>query len=289
MTRDFPTPPTLAERAVQWLASPGPSPAEPVPPRPAATVVLVRDPSVGDDGPEIFLLRRQRTMAFAAGMLAFPGGGVDARDGDDLDLPWAGPAPHAWASRMGVPAPEAVSLVCAAVRETFEECGVLLAGAAGRTEVVDVRDPSWETDRQRLLSRDVALSDLLVERSLVLRSDLLRPFAHWTTPDFEPRRYDTWFFLALVPPEQRARHLGGEASASGWLSARRALADHEAGSVAMLPPTQVAVEDVAAFASVEELWGASRDLTEVVPRLVDLDGVVVLRTELPARRDGAAR
>ncbi len=244
-------------------------------------MVLVRDPVGGAGGPELFLMHRQRTMAFAAGMLAFPGGGVDPRDGDDLDLPWAGPAPAEWAATMGVPQGEAVALVCAAVRETFEECGVLLASADGPGGVVDVDDESWETDRQRLLSRDVALSDLLVERSLVLRSDLLRPWAHWTTPEFEPRRYDTWFFLAVAPEEQRARHLGGEASASGWLSARRVLADRDAGSVAMLPPTQVAVEEVAGAASVADLLVAPRDLTEVVPRLEQLDGAVVLRTDLP--------
>ena len=259
----------------------GSTPPEPAAPRPAATVVLVRDPSDGlGAGPEVFLLHRQRTMAFAAGMYAFPGGGVDPRDAGDLDLPWQGPTPQEWARTMSVPVAEAVGLMCAAVRETFEECGVLLAGRRSETEVVDVDDPSWEVERQRLLSRDVALSDLLVERDLVLRSDLLRPWAHWTTPLFEPRRYDTWFFLAVVPPEQRARHLGGEAASSGWHSASALLAERESGRVAMLPPTQVAVEEVAAAATVADLRAADRDLREVMPRLVLVGDVLVLRTDL---------
>jgi 8-oxo-dGTP pyrophosphatase MutT (NUDIX family) len=219
-------------------------------------------------------------MAFAAGMYAFPGGGVDQRDAADLDLPWHGPAPDEWARTMGVPVAEAVGLVCAAVRETFEECGVLLAGRRDETEVVDVDDPSWEADRQRLLSRDVALSELLVERDVVLRSDLLRAWAHWTTPLFEPRRYDTWFFLAVLPPEQRARHLGGEAASSGWYSASAVLAERASGGVAMLPPTQVAVEEVATAASVAELRDAPRDLREVMPRLERVGDDLVLRTDL---------
>ena len=173
--RDFVPPSGLGERARQWVTSPG----EVAAPRAASTVVLVRD---GEGGPEVFLMRRQPTMAFAAGMAVFPGGGVDARDGDDLALPWAGPGPDEWALRLGVDAGTAVELVCAAVRETFEECGVLLATAPGAQAFPTVDDEGWEAERQRLLAREVALSDLLVERGLVLRSDLLRPWARWIDP-----------------------------------------------------------------------------------------------------------
>ena len=248
-------------------------------PRAASTVVLVRD---GDAGPEVFLMRRQPTMAFAAGMAVFPGGGVDARDGDDLALPWAGPGPQEWAGRLGVDPGTAVGLVCAAVRETFEECGVLLATRRAAQAFPTVDDEGWEAERQRLLAREVALSDLLVERGLVLRSDLLRAWARWTTPEFEPRRYDTWFFLALLADGPGARHLpGGEASGSAWWSAAAAVEDHHRGGLALMPPTLVTLEEVAAAPSAAVAARPRARPHAVQPELVEVDGEVVLRSALP--------
>lgn len=274
--RDFVLPQGLDGRAAAWLRSPG----EPVPARPASTVVLVRE---GPDGPEVFLLRRQLTMAFAAGMAVFPGGGVDRRDGEDLDLPWAGPAPRWWAERLGVDDATAVELVCAAVRETFEECGVLLATAPGTDVFPTVDDEGWEDERQRLLAREVALSGLLAVRGLVLRGDLLRPWARWTTPEFEPRRYDTWFLLAVLPTGRGARHLAGEASGSAWWSAREAVSAHHRGELALLPPTLVTLEEVAATGSAAELVARERVVAPVLPAVTEAQGAVVLRTVLPGQ------
>lgn len=258
-----------------WLDEPG----EPVPPRPAATVALLRD---GPRGPEVFLMRRVLTMAFAPGMVVFPGGGVDPRDGDDPDLPWDGPAPEVWAQRLGLPVALALGLVCAAVRETFEECGVLLATADASAPFPTVEDDGLEADRQRLLAREVALSDLLVERGLRLRSDLLRPWAHWTTPPFEDRRYDTWFLVAHLPDGPSARHLGGEASRSGWERPGDVLDAAARGEVALMPPTRLTLEELASAATAAELVGRERVLTEVVPVPVrDDDGVLRLVAELP--------
>src|SRR5690349_12761216 len=197
MLRDFPLAPRVSGHATAFaralevehadrLPAQGPVPEA----RPAATVALLRD---GPLGPEAFLMRRASSMAFAARMHVFPGGGLDPRDGG-TDVPWAGPDLAWWADAMVVPAQEAAGLVCAAVRELFEESGVLLAGPSASSVVSDLTDPSWEDDRQGLLDRTLALSGLLRRRGLVLRSDLLRPWAHWCTPVFEPRRYDTWFF-----------------------------------------------------------------------------------------------
>ncbi|MFP5347016.1 MAG: NUDIX hydrolase [Actinomycetes bacterium] len=208
--RSFPMPRSLGPKAQAWLDGSAP---EAVPARPAATVLLVRESSSG--GVDLFLLLRQATMAFAGGMYVFPGGGVDPRDADDV--PWAGPSAQEWGSWLGCASAVARELVCAAVRETFEECGVLLAGPDANAVVDDVTGDDWEADRQALLSRDVALSELLTRRGLVLRADLLRPWAHWVTPEFESCRYDTRFFLAALPRGQKARHVeGGEASESGW-------------------------------------------------------------------------
>ena len=275
MIRDFATPPSLRDRAQAWLDSGEPGPE----PRGAATVVLVRSSPSGT--PEVFLMHRQQTMAFAAGMVVFPGGGVDSRDGDDLDLRWSGPGPQQWARQLGIPAGAAVELVCAAVRETFEECGVLLATALGTDDYPTVDEGDWESARQRLLAREIALSDLLTERGLVLRSDRLKPWAHWTTPEFEPRRYDTWFFLAELPQRLTARHLGGEASRSEWCTALELLAQHERGEVKLLPPTLVILEELATAPDLRALRAWERNLAEVMPVPTMQDGQLVLRAEVP--------
>jgi 8-oxo-dGTP pyrophosphatase MutT (NUDIX family) len=273
--RDFRPTPVLAARAVEFAS--GAITTPPVTPRASSTVMLLRD---GRDGVEVFVLRRAATMAFAAQMHAFPGGGVDARDGD-LDVPWAGPAPQEWATALGSTRTQARELVCAAVRELFEESGVLLAGPDEHTVVADLSDPSWEEDRKALLTRSLALSQLLVRRGLVLRSDLLRAWAHWTTPVHEPRRFDTRFFLAVMPDGQAARHVGGESDESGWWPAATVVDRFERGEIAMLPPTIVTVEELAAAGGTDELWRAARQIREVMPRLTRRGDEVVMVAELP--------
>jgi 8-oxo-dGTP pyrophosphatase MutT (NUDIX family) len=203
-------------------------------PKQASTVVLLRN---GDPGLEVYLLRRTKGMPFAGGMTAYPGGGVDPRDAD-IEIGWVGPTPAEWAAAFGCDEPMARELVCAAVRETFEEAGVLLAGDPdGGAVVPDVSGDDWEEQRQALLSRELSLSELLAGRGLALRSDLLRPFAHWITPPIEPRRYDTKFFAAALPVGQEARHVSGEADEAEWLTPSAALGENAAGTRPMLPPT----------------------------------------------------
>jgi 8-oxo-dGTP pyrophosphatase MutT (NUDIX family) len=220
-------------------------------PRQAATVLLLRD---GAAGLEVYLLRRTRGMPFAGGMTAYPGGAVDPRDGD-TEIAWAGPPPAAWAEAFGCDERTARELVCAAVRETFEEAGVLLAGAPdgepGPGPVVpDVSGDDWEEQRRALLTRDLSLAELLAGRRLAVRSDLLRPFAHWITPPAEPRRYDTKFFAAALPAGQHARDVSGEADEVSWLRPEAALAEMSAGTRPMLPPTIHTLDQLAAFADV---------------------------------------
>src|SRR5215207_6685398 len=157
-----PLPASLVEQAAAY-ASGELTPAEP---RDAATVVLLRD---GASGPEVYLLRRQASMAFAAGMCVFPGGAVDPRD-FDADVAWAGPSPSSWASRLGVDEAMARALVCAAVRETFEESGVLLAGPSPASVVSDTTGSDWEADRVALETRALPFSSFLSQRGLVVRS-----------------------------------------------------------------------------------------------------------------------
>jgi len=221
---------------------------EPAEPRNAATVVLLRP---GDAGPEVYLLRRQTSMAFAGGFCVFPGGGVDPRDFDPRHshaTAWAGPTPAEWASRLGTDESTARALVCAAVRETFEESGVLLAGESADTVVADTTGDDWETDRAALEARELAFTDFLDRRGLVLRTDLLGVWAGWLTPIFEPRRYRTWFFVADLPEGQRTRDVSTESDHVTWLPVMQAVDDVEREQIFMLPPTYLTCLEVGQYA-----------------------------------------
>jgi 8-oxo-dGTP pyrophosphatase MutT (NUDIX family) len=252
-------PPELVEHA-RAFAKGGRLPAEP---RPAATVVLLR-PSIS--GAQAYLLRRHLGMAFAGGMYAFPGGGVDARD-TDTAIAWAGPSTAQWAHRMRCEEPLARSLVCAAVRETFEESGVLLAGATQDTVVDDTTGADWESDRQALVERELAFSDFLGRRRLVLRSDLLGYWAHWITPAFEPRRFDTRFFVAALPVGQRTRDVSGEADRVAWMRPVEAVAGVDDGRMRMLPPTYVTMAELADLEAPEQALRRAeiREVRTIVP------------------------
>jgi 8-oxo-dGTP pyrophosphatase MutT (NUDIX family) len=233
--------------------------------RDAATVLLVRDAPAGL---EVYLLRRTRNMPFAGGMTAYPGGGVDPRD-SETELAWAGPSPAEWAGWFSTTQALAQALVCAAVRETFEEAGVLLAGPPGGPVLSDVDTPEWEAVRQALLAREVSLAQALSAQGLAIRTDLLRPWAHWITPEPEPRRYDTRFFVAAVPQGQQARDVSGEADEASWLRPADALAEHAAGTRTMLPPTLLTLGDLAPHSTVDSaLAGAPpRPISPVLPRI----------------------
>jgi 8-oxo-dGTP pyrophosphatase MutT (NUDIX family) len=239
-----------------------------VAPRDAATVVLLRD---GAAGPEVYLLRRRPTMAFAAGMHVFPGGAVDPRDGDG-GVRWVGPPPATWAEVFGCDTDLAAALVCAAVRETFEEAGVLFAAHEDGSPVTDTTGEDWERDRLALVDGALALSDVLARRSLVVRADLLRPWAHWVTPEWQPRRFDTRFFLAALPAGQRTRDVGGEADRVTWLPVTEAFDGFRSGSLAMMNATASMLRDLSAHIDVASAMAAPRRVRPVRPRPLLSDG-----------------
>lgn len=275
MIREFPVAPVLREHAEAWQT--GALGDEPARPRPAATVMFVRD---GVAGLEVFMLRRAATMAFAPRTMVFPGGGVDPRDADPR-LPWAGPAPSDWAERLQTDEATARELVAAAVREVFEECGVLLAGPSPDSVLDDVGDPHWHAQRQGLLDRSHSLAEVLIAHDLVLRSDLLAYRAHWITPVFEPRRYDTRFFAAAVPAGQNADDLTTEADVAEWVTAADVLEAAERGEALMLPPTVVCVEEIAAAASAAAFIAEQPPVVAVIPELAQTTDGPVMRAELP--------
>jgi 8-oxo-dGTP pyrophosphatase MutT (NUDIX family) len=261
--------------------APGSAGAGPVRPRDAATVVLLRDAA---DGVEVFLLRRVRAMAFAAGMTVFPGGAVDERDANAA-IGWAGPPAADWSAALSADERLARALVCAAVRETFEESGVLLAGPTP-AEVCAVTGPDWEVDRAAVEAGTVSLAALLARRGLVLRADLLRPWAHWITPAAESRRYDTRFLVAALPTGQSTRDVTSEAEVVEWMRPADALAEVERSRRMMLPPTMVTLGEIAPHRTVAEVLAAAerRTITPITPRLVGRDGDR-LRLALPDGRE----
>ncbi len=260
-----PAPTWLAEHARRHADSG----TEPATPRTAATVVLVRGASSGGTQ-HVFVQRRSATMAFAPNLYAFPGGSVDPRD-TDVVTAWVGPDPQWWSRRLGLPERAARAVICAAVREVFEECGVLLAGPAGGGVVADAATDEWEAARVALLAREISLAELFARDGLAVRSDLLTPWARWLTPEFEPRRFDTFFFIARLPDGQRTRDVSGEADHVVWLPAA------EAVELPMLPPTRHTLRRIAAHDDIETALAAAaeHDVTRpVMPRLlVDDEGV----------------
>ncbi|WP_405980021.1 NUDIX hydrolase [Streptomyces sp. NBC_00158] len=246
----------------------------PVEPRRAATVMLLRDTPAG---PAVHMLRRRSSMAFAGGAYAYPGGGVDPRD-EDHRIGWAGPGLDLWAERLGTDAATAQAIVCGAVRETFEEAGVLLAGETPDTVVGDTTGDDWEADREALVARELSFAEFLDRRKLLLRSDLLGAWARWITPEFEPRRYDTWFFVAALPEGQRTRNASTEADRTVWIRPADAADGYDRGELLMMPPTISTLRSLEPYGSAADALAAAggQDLAPVLARAELEDGVLVL-------------
>jgi 8-oxo-dGTP pyrophosphatase MutT (NUDIX family) len=253
--------------------------AAPVVPRDAATVMLLRPAGEGPTGLQVYMLRRTSSMAFAPGAYVFPGGSVDERDAH-TGVAWSGPSAADWGRMLEAPPELAQALVCAAVRETFEESGVLLAGPDGATVVADTSGEDWESDRRGLLAGAVSLAGLLRRRGLVLRSDLLSPWSRWITPVTEERRYDTRFFTAALPAGQRTRDVGGEADQTAWVEPGEALAALRRREIAMLPPTAVTLAQLRECGQVDLALTGQRHITPLMPE-VAVDGEAVWLTLPP--------
>ncbi len=243
----------------------------PAPPRPAATVLLVRD---SQDGPEFLLLRRHGRSGFAAGAWVFPGGVVDGGD-QELGLVerMDGPTPMQWAERLGLSDPaDAVSFVIAAVREAFEETGILLTRVADDATNPGAAREGLHIARRALLAEAVDLRQVIVTRSLRIMGDRLLYLAHWITPEPEPRRYDTRFFLARVDPDAVCTPHEAEMTESVWLTARGAVHFFENGSLKMLPPTVHTLRRLAGYESVDAIFAALADAP--VPAIMPIMRVV---------------
>jgi 8-oxo-dGTP pyrophosphatase MutT (NUDIX family) len=250
----------------------------PAAPRDAATVMVLRSPSAIGRDIQVLMLRRTAAMKFAPGAYVFPGGSVDPAD-YGAEVGWQGPSPAEFGARLGASAEVARALVCAAVRETFEESGVLLAGAPDGPLAVP-SGPSWDADRMAVAAGTLTLAGLLSRRGLVLRADLLVPWARWITPEGEPRRFDARFFAAALPDGQEAVGHEAEADHVAWLRPADALGSAKAGELSLLPPTATTLREfasaVAAGAGLADILGTRRVIEPVQPRLVLEDGTAWL-------------
>jgi 8-oxo-dGTP pyrophosphatase MutT (NUDIX family) len=231
---------------------------------------------------EVYMLRRKPSMAFAPGAYVFPGGSVDQRDADE-EVAWAGPGVDHWGQVFDAPPELARALVCAAVRETFEESGVLLAGPSADSVVADTTGEDWEADRRALLDRSVSLGEMLARRNLILRADLLCPWSRWITPAVEPRRFDARFFAAALPAGQRTRDVGGEAAAVQWISPAGALAAGRAGQIQLWLPTAMTLAELAEYPDVAAVLAARREVRPLLPEVIISEGATWLK--VPGERE----
>jgi 8-oxo-dGTP pyrophosphatase MutT (NUDIX family) len=248
----------------------------PATPDPAATVMLLRD---GAGSPEVLLIERHAQSEFLPDMYVFPGGRVEEQDRLLADRV-GGLVPERAAARLGMEDPAlAVAFFVAAVRETFEECGILLARPLGSAEFVDA-ERTAEIARHRLAVQDgkASFRELIESEKLELAADLLSVHAHWITPEMVPRRFDTYFFAALTPPGQQALHDGVETTAHVWIRPEDALAEMRAGERQIIFPTACNLETLVGFAGARQAFEASqrRRVVTVLPVMQERGGRRVL-------------
>ncbi len=231
----------------------------------ASTVVLLRDSTTGDGQQlEVLLVERHLQSDFAGGALVFPGGKVDEADARLPPDRWQGVEPERWVDALGVEKPEqALGLLVAAVRETFEEAGVLLAHRANGAALTDadlMTEPFLEA-RDHLISRDRSWSwnDWLAEQDLVLDLRALALWSWWVTPEGSHRRFDTRFLAARMPPGQEAKQDNVETTSLRWMNPARALEEQLQGKVTIIYPTRCNLRALSVFSSAQEAWQAAAD------------------------------
>jgi 8-oxo-dGTP pyrophosphatase MutT (NUDIX family) len=260
---------------------------EAIAPRLASTVLLLRDGVVPDGQGrgeiEVFMMVRHYEIDFNSGALVFPGGSVDKSDQEiiaRLELHSGGEGLDAGA----------LSFRIAAIRETFEESGILLARSRGSHSLIDAKRAGEieASHRTALCEGKTTFLDVLNDNGLSLALDELVPYAHWITPEGMPKRFDTWFFLAAAPPEQVGAHDGRESTDSIWVSPREALAGGESGRFKLPFPTTRNLIKLGRQPSVSAALDDARDkpIVTVMPVMTKLNGGRQLRIPREAGYDG---
>ena len=234
--------------------------AEPAPAMPAATVTIVRD---ARDGIEVLMMRRNLKSGFVPGMYVFPGGGLDDADLLFKNNGLCNCLDDASASGMLGVAADGLAYWAAAIREAFEESGLLLArnGAGSLVTLTDAEVAArFDAQRRQLNAGELDFAALIAAEGLQLAADQLVYFAHWITPVTAPRRYDTRFFMAEAPPEQEPFHDDHETIAATWISPAGALTLHQRGEFEMRTPT---VRTLETFANCNDVASLRRSLDSI--------------------------
>jgi 8-oxo-dGTP pyrophosphatase MutT (NUDIX family) len=254
-----------------------------VAPRPASTILLLRDSAATSGEVEVFMMVRHYEIDFNSGALVFPGGSVDKNDQEIIARP------ELYSGGEGLDA-SALSFRIAAIRETFEESGILLARPKGWNSLVDAKQAGEieAAHRAALCEGNTTFSRVLTETGMLLALDELVPYAHWITPEGMPKRFDTWFFLAAAPPEQAGAHDGKESTDSIWVSPREAVAGGESGRFKLPFPTTRNLIRLGKQASVQAALNDSRSrpIVTVMPIMTKLNGGRQLRIPREAGYDG---
>lgn len=252
-----------------------------VTPRPASTVLLLRDGAAGEI--EVFMMVRHYEIDFNSGALVFPGGSVDSGDQEII----ARPELYSGGEELDA---GSLSFRIAAIRETFEESGILLARPRGSNSLVEAKRAAEieGRDRAALCEGKTTFLKVLSDNEVVLALDELVPYAHWITPEGMPKRFDTWFFLAAAPPEQAGAHDGKESTDSIWVSPREALAGGESGRFKLPFPTTRNLIRLGKQSSVKAALNDSKGkkVVTVMPVMTKLNGGRQLRIPLEAGYDG---
>jgi 8-oxo-dGTP pyrophosphatase MutT (NUDIX family) len=256
--------------------------AEIVAPRPASTVLLLRDNAAKREI-EVFMMVRHHQIEFNSGALVFPGGSIDNNDREIA----ANPALYSGGEGLDA---VALGFRIAAIRETFEESGILLARPQGSKTLVDAKRAGEieAAHRASLCEGKTTFLEVLTDNGLWLALDELVPYAHWITPEGMPKRFDTWFFLAATPPEQLGAHDGKESTDSIWVSPREALEGGENGRFKLPFPTTRNLVKLGKQASVRGTLDEARgkDIVTVMPVMTWLNGGRQLRIPREAGYDG---
>lgn len=226
--------------------------AGPITPLAAATVMLVHD---GEQGLEVLMLERNPRSGWVAGAYLFPGGAVDLDDSSPALAARCRGRDDATASALLGMDHGGLAHWVAALRETFEEAGVLLAEPA--------LEPAHRDERRRHVDRgEVVFSTVCEEDDLVLATDHVWAFSHWITPEGQPRRYDTRFFLAVAPDDQQPSADLTETVAHLWIRPEQALERHAAGDMPLIEPTVASLRTLAGFERAEQVVEAARQAEE---------------------------
>jgi 8-oxo-dGTP pyrophosphatase MutT (NUDIX family) len=224
------------------------------------------------------MVRRHQATAFMGGAHVFPGGRVDAADHGAADPSWCDGTGAAAAQLDGLTPEDAVAFHLAALRELFEEAGVLLArdasGAFVRLAGDEVR-ARFKQYRSDIHDGVRSLRDVIAGERLRLALDALIAFAHWVTPPIDVRQFDTRFFITRVPPDQTPAHDETETTHSAWLAPAAAIAQAMRDDIILPPPTWTTLRELEAFQTVDEAldWARARVLVRRMPHhIVDADG-----------------